>query len=263
MLFQEAFPATALQPYIRSYYFCDSDLNVEQSYIFPSDGGVEVIFILKNHLKMGFNASYLQYLTGVKLIGPYSRTLHITSDIENTILGIRFHPGRVRNFFPVFSDEIIENIVNLSDLWGEKGRNLEEKVHSARSFNEITGILDEFFLKHLLHEKNNHISESAVQIIKNSKGQLFVKDIADNLNISKRQLERIFIPSIGISPKRLCRIERFMSLLQYISIYPEFAWAEIAAEWGFSDQAHLIKEFNFFTGMSPERSVKIFSEITA
>ncbi len=263
MLFQEALPATTLQPYIRSYYFCDSDLNIPQSHIFPSDGGVEVIFILKNHLKLGFDAANLKSITGVNLIGPYNRSLYVRNDIENTILGIRFHPGRVRNFFPVFSDEIIENIVNLSDLWGEKGRNLEEMVHSARSFHEITGILDQFFLKHLLYERNNFISETAVRLIKNSRGQLFVKDIADNLNISKRQLERLFIPSIGISPKRLCRIERFTSLLRYISIYPEFAWAEIAAEWEFTDQAHLIKEFNFFTGMSPERSIKTFSEITA
>lgn len=94
---------------------------------------------------------------------------------DRSLLIIIIFDPEVRNFFQVFSDEIFENIVNLSDLWGDKSRNLEEKVHSARSFNEITGILDEFFLKHLLHEKNNHISESAVQIIKIQKASYLLR----------------------------------------------------------------------------------------
>lgn len=78
--------------------------------------------------------------------------------------------------------------------------------------------------------------------------------ICDLFSVSPRWLDRNFKKYIGVSPKYYYRIVRFNQLLTVL--YPEnqkINWISLVNDFGYFDQAHLIKEFKYFTGMAPDQ----------
>jgi AraC-like DNA-binding protein len=69
-------------------------------------------------------------------------------------------------------------------------------------------------------------------------------------NLSPRQFRRRCLEESGLTPKHLCRILRFRRALHLGSRHKR-DWAGIAAETGYFDQAHLIRDFREFTGQTP------------
>jgi len=79
-----------------------------------------------------------------------------------------------------------------------------------------------------------------------------VGDLASHLDLSARQIERVFRDEVGISPKLFLRIVRFQEVLGAIrGGAGETGWAEVAAAHGFYDQAHFIRDFKTFAGRPP------------
>ena len=80
-----------------------------------------------------------------------------------------------------------------------------------------------------------------------------VNEIARELGISSRQLHRRFLAAVGVPPKRFFRVLRFARVWQLASMQPRETWASLAAEHGYADQAHLIREFRAFGAEPPTR----------
>ena len=83
-----------------------------------------------------------------------------------------------------------------------------------------------------------------------------VGDIATELGVSHGYLDRQFSEQVGLSPRALARILRVRRLLEAIDVYGSIGWAERAAELGWSDQAHLIRDFKRHTGVTPSHYLK-------
>ena len=58
-----------------------------------------------------------------------------------------------------------------------------------------------------------------------------------------------FREHVGISPKLLARILRFNRAVE-LSATP-LAWAEVSQTCGYYDQAHMVRDFQQFSGYSP------------
>jgi AraC-like DNA-binding protein len=78
-----------------------------------------------------------------------------------------------------------------------------------------------------------------------------VTDIAAGLGVSHGHLDRQFTEQVGLSPRTLARILRMRRLLEEIDVHGSVGWADKAAELGWSDQAHLIRDFKRHTGVTP------------
>jgi len=82
-----------------------------------------------------------------------------------------------------------------------------------------------------------------------------VGDIAAELGVSHGHLDRQFTDQVGLSPRTLARILRVRQLLETIDVHGSVSWAGKAAELGWSDQAHLIRDFKRHTGVTPSEYV--------
>jgi AraC-like DNA-binding protein len=74
--------------------------------------------------------------------------------------------------------------------------------------------------------------------------------VADQLRISERSLQRLFMAQWGVSPKqvqRMLRIQRCIKLWQDQAL----GLADLAAQIGLTDQAHLAREFRQLVGYAP------------
>ena len=78
-----------------------------------------------------------------------------------------------------------------------------------------------------------------------------IADLAAELGISHGHLDREFARIVGLGPRVLARIVRLRRLVASIDVYGEVEWTRLANELGWFDQAHLIRDFKRFAGVSP------------
>jgi AraC-like DNA-binding protein len=92
--------------------------------------------------------------------------------------------------------------------------------------------------------------EAAAGLIRNSNGQASITAVARFVAMSQSALERQFRTTVGASPKKLSRLAR----LQYVCRLWDAgkSLTRIAFEAGYSDQPHLVRDFQLFTGTSPK-----------
>jgi AraC-like DNA-binding protein len=76
--------------------------------------------------------------------------------------------------------------------------------------------------------------------------------LAARVQLTSRHLERHFKNAVGISPKRLARITRFQHALRMFEhLDSPQRGTHTAAECGYADQAHFIRDFSEFAGCAP------------
>jgi AraC-like DNA-binding protein len=75
--------------------------------------------------------------------------------------------------------------------------------------------------------------------------------VAGALDVSHGHLDREFARVVGLSPRALSRVIRLRALVASIDVYGGVEWTALAAELGWFDQAHLIRDFRRFTGVTP------------
>jgi AraC-like DNA-binding protein len=82
-----------------------------------------------------------------------------------------------------------------------------------------------------------------------SGGRNTISGLARQVGWSHKHLITKFKQQVGVAPYTAARLLRLSTVWQHID--DDQTWARIAAESGYSDQAHLIREFRHFTGTTP------------
>jgi AraC-like DNA-binding protein len=82
---------------------------------------------------------------------------------------------------------------------------------------------------------------------------LTVEDVAREAGATTRQLQRRFADHVGIGPKAVIRRYRLYEAAERARGGGRVDWAAVAASLGYSDQAHLTRDFTEHFGMPPGR----------
>lgn len=80
---------------------------------------------------------------------------------------------------------------------------------------------------------------------------LRLDDAAARLRVSARTLQRLAHRSVGLPPAAMIRRRRLQEAAQRVRDDPEATMAEIAADLGYADQAHLANDFRTVLGLTP------------
>jgi AraC-like DNA-binding protein len=80
-----------------------------------------------------------------------------------------------------------------------------------------------------------------------------VDRLGDAFGLSARRMEQIFRVEVGLPPKSYQRLQRFRGVLAGVDRAAEVGWAAFAAERGYADQSHLVRDFVAHAGLSPTR----------
>ena len=78
-----------------------------------------------------------------------------------------------------------------------------------------------------------------------------VSGLARDTGLSRKRLIQLFTEEMGLTPKLFLRITRFQRLLADLNDLPSVDWASTAAEHGYFDQSHMIRDFHDFACMTP------------
>jgi AraC-like DNA-binding protein len=184
------------------------------------------------------------------LVGQMSGPILISPNGAVQLLGIRFHPGGTSPFLRVPMNELTDQIAELGSLSSELERELLLVSEDLSSLSEKRSAVESVLMDRWLRGSYESSAIRLAARIVETAGRVSVDQLAWVAGISSRQLERRFLRDIGIGPKLLGRILRFQQVFRAVERV-DSAWASIAVECGYYDQAHLIRDFSQFAGQTP------------
>jgi AraC-like DNA-binding protein len=171
-------------------------------------------------------------------------------------VGIRFRPGAGKAFLGLPLGEATDQTIPLEDLWNSRARRLETRLSDTPSIPELLAVME------LALDPPADLSPAQRALLSLPKhGEFWGPDeLARQSGFSPRHFRRLCLEETGLTPKRLCRVLRFRRTLGRIrSSYPNgdsLDFARLAAEAGYYDQAHLIREFGELAGCTPSTLVR-------
>lgn len=187
------------------------------------------------------------------VIGQLTRLLEIEPTGKTGIFSVRFHPGGFLPFATIPIKEIENTAVSLKKLFGKNGQEIEQKILNSNSTTEKIKLIETFLLNRLTDAQTvDHIVKSTVETILTANGQLSIDNLSKQTNINRRQLQRKFSSTIGLSPKQLSKSIRLQATLKMLLNKKFTSLTALAYESEYYDQAHFIKDFKEFTGFTPK-----------
>jgi AraC-like DNA-binding protein len=191
-------------------------------------------------------------LRGIALCGTHARNFAIDA-LQPRMMGVRFQPGGAWPFFGPTGVDFFNNHLSLDDFWGNN------RAHSLHmQLVETKGVMPKFrvLLKALLDHAPRPLEHSAavsMALERFDRAPLSsrVKRAADDADLSQKKFIRHFTQEVGFTPKLYLRVKRFHRLLDRVWTLPAVDWAPLAAEHGYYDQPHLIRDFREFCGFTP------------
>jgi AraC-like DNA-binding protein len=111
----------------------------------------------------------------------------------------------------------------------------------------------EALLLSVLPERDPAAEQAAglVERITGDPGLRRVDQLAAAAGMSARSLQRLFAGYVGVSPKWVMRRARLHEAAERADGGELVDWAELAADLGYSDQAHLTRDFTTTIGVPP------------
>lgn len=246
--YTEIQPCEALKPYIccfwgtRKPYSDITSIKIKDKLVIP-DTCMDIIFNIntdKNELD-GFFAG-LSDTTFIDKIKNVSSSM--------SCFAIRFYWWAV----PLFSDESMKHVLNsfveVEDYFKNFKRDLYDILIRNQLFRDRADRVQQYLIKKINHDKqNNNIMNSIYKILK-SKGTANISELAGFTAVSQRQLERLFLENIGVSPKKLSGLVRYQYLWQDILYNTNLNIHDSVCKYGYTDQSHLLNDFKKYHTLS-------------
>lgn len=171
--------------------------------------------------------------------GPYA-----SLDIELTPLGAHRILG-----MPL--SELQGRCVALEDLFGDEGRRLTERLRETACWDARFDVLERFLLaRAAIGPAPTPAVQWVMSRLRETGGQARIQTLAAEVGCSRRYLTARFTAEVGLAPKTIARQIRFASVCACVRERPA-AWAQLAVEAGYYDQAHLNRDFRELAGTTP------------
>ncbi len=218
-----------------------------------ADGIVELVFHFGDPFLTHFADGTIATQPAGFAIAQSGKHILIQPTGKIGLISARFQPWGAYHFFDRSIREFADGIVEVEQLWGPDGSAVQERICHAASNRERYRILTDFLIEKLQkHHSGDFITHKVMQHIQASRGRLAIKELGSQTGLAERSLERRFLATAGISPKQFSRLTRFLCTCQFIRQQRRKNLTEVTYECGYYDQAHLIKEFREFAGMTPK-----------
>lgn len=184
--------------------------------------------------------------------GLYPGFVLMNSTGRAECIQVDFTPLGARRFFGIPMREIAQRMVRLDDLGDPDIARLRERLGAESDWRRRFGLVETVLLRRLAGAppRREAIAQAFDRILA-SRGTMRIDALARSLDCSRKHLNQQFGEDIGIGPKATARMVRFNRALALARRAEAADWALIAAECGYADQAHLVREFRVFSGATP------------
>jgi AraC-like DNA-binding protein len=246
-------PGPPLGDFVGRLWQCSDKPPHSRERILPS-GTIELVFNLcDDEIRIYDPADYdrCTRFSGAVVSGAYSTFFVIDPLQHASIIGVHFRPGGAFPFLGVPAGELANTHVDLATLWGPLAGQLRERLRAATPAQRFS-VLEAALVSRLHHTPERHNAVSvALDSFEQIGAEVRVRDVARRVGLSQRRFIQVFATEVGLTPKLYYRIRRFHQARQLVRKARALDWAAVAAECGYFDQSHLIRDFCAFSGLSP------------
>ena len=187
------------------------------------------------------------------LVGQMTRPTIVAPTGEVDLIGIRFWPSRAAAVLRTPMWELQDQLIAASSVMpvfatlADDLRSLQRRARLAR----LTRVLAPLCAR--VEPARLRSVDTALSRIASTHGIISIAALASGTGVTRRHLERQFREQVGLRVKQVARIARIQQVVAVLQARPALSGAEIAARFGYSDQAHMIHECRALTGRTPGR----------
>ena len=258
--FRRRLPAEPLRPWVEHYWLIDWDLDEPYvSQVVPHPA-VNIVFERRGPAGMApENGLVAGVGTGL-----------FTTKLEGTgrVCGVQLRPGGFGPFLspPRPVSAFTGSQLPVADVFpGAAGPPaVAVRVLDPEDEDERVAALDSFLLSR--RPRPDAAAEQAMALarrVRTDRTVLRVEELARGEGLSVRTLQRLFAAYVGVGPKWAILRYRVHEALEQATSDPHTDWSRLAAELGYADQAHLVRDFTRAVGVPPAAYVKaVFPDTT-
>jgi len=240
----ELLPDPLLTDFIYCYWQLKTSetLSEQFNYRVVADGCIDIFFELtrpEENFVMGFCKKFTEF--------PLGNQFHY--------VGVRFLPTMFPQLFKINASELSNRYEYLNAVVPDVADFIKNRFHSGHDTDQIKSLFDQYFLKRIAQTRfdNDPRLYGAISVILKNAGVVDVEKDLDT-GISPRQLRRLFEFYIGDSAKTFSKVVRFQNILRAKPSSQSLRQNKLFFENGYYDQAHFIKEFKNFYGVTPGKA---------
>lgn len=167
-------------------------------------------------------------------------------------LGVTFHPTGFRPVLRRSVSTLRGVVMPAAEVLGGDDRAVARAVLGSEDAAEMVTAVEGWLRG--LDPRRHPVSEAVgawVALAEHDPSITRADVLADRVDVSLRTLQRLFAEHVGIGPKWVLQRFRILEAAAAAHREEDVDWAELAAELGFSDQAHLTRTFTAVVGTPP------------
>ena len=255
MSYFEFTPSSYLKPFVDCYWLHSLDssvINYREQSCLPL-GTVELIVQVNHRPSHHLNHNGVwEKSQRVFFAGLYEHPVVWKAGAESIMFGIRLKSESLIQLFRFPVASLINLVGDAQALLGHWIYAMGEEMCGLTDAAELVTIAEKYLysrLKETQAVENRFVA--ACRLLRNNPENMGIDELSGHLNISRRQLERIFKNQMGTSAKTYQRIVRFTHTYHQILNGRDFTWVDLTYNNGYSDQSHFIRDFKEFAGDVP------------
>ncbi|MFJ3301049.1 DUF6597 domain-containing transcriptional factor [Streptomyces bacillaris] len=244
--FRRREPAPALRPYLEHYWLIDWQLDRPYAaHVVPHPS----VNLVAQRYEAGETDRERAGYAEVAGIAPGLFTRKLTG--RGRVCGVQFRPGGFRPFAPEHA------LSDLTGRWVDAAEVLRipPDLHAVLDPDDEdarVAALDACLLA--LEPRPDPQATLAMELVDRVRTDRSVRrtgQLARDAGLSPRTLQRLFAAYVGVGPKWVVLRYRIHEALERAESDPAVEWARLAADLGYSDQAHLVRDFTATVGVPP------------
>jgi AraC-like DNA-binding protein len=211
-----------------------------------------IYFFPRDPIKLTAANRFETTVPQVVVTGPKTKPVGLLYNKDYLMIKVAFHPTGTYRFLNVQMQQLVNAGLDATSIWGEEITNVLHALQNMNVYDEMVRIITEFFEEKAKHQLKSlePIDEVSIKML-DPLQTYSLQEWASMACLSLRQFERNFATRVGISPKMFIRIVRFENAMRIKNADNDKSWTEIAFECGYTDSAHILKEFKAFAEFPP------------
>jgi AraC-like DNA-binding protein len=182
------------------------------------------------------------------------------------VRAVKFRPGRFTAFADVSLHAFTGRRVPAVQLLGPRVRKVAALLRDANDAEAIEALAAVLRSLEPVRDAQGELAGDIVEGIARDREIVSVAQVCERWQLPALRLQRLFRRKLGVSPKWVIQRYRLHEVIERIHAQPADSmppWAALAAELGFTDQAHFARTFRQFVGVTPGSYVRRMREPVA
>lgn len=234
---------------MRCFWFLRGRVDIAEPQTVVPDGRLEFVFHLADPFSRidGMRIAHRQ--DTILCAGQLTSPIVLRAEGTVDVVGIRFRTAGASAIMRTPLSDVTDRVEPLRSLEpalaGALYASAARHTHPADRANALSRTLHRF----VRHEGDALVAQTVRAL--GAVQPIHVRALARQLRTTERTIERRVQERVGLSPIMLKRVLRFRRAFQWLDRAPRGDWTGIAANAGYFDQAHLIRDFRQFAGAPP------------